>query len=124
MRLGRIVLLVVLAALVPSSPAHATFPGENGKIAIGTSTINPDGTGESVVRPNAYLAQWSPDGTRVLYFEGGRLGVMNSDGTGATELTSLPASEPVWSHDGGAIAFTARPCGTFSCPPRDLRDAR
>ena len=116
--LTRIVFVVALAAFALSSPAYATFPGENGKIAIGDSTINPDGTGESVVRPNAYLTQWSPDGTRVLYFEGGHLGVMNSDGSGATELTSLPASEPAWSHDGGAIAFTARPCGTFSCPPQ------
>jgi hypothetical protein len=114
--LRRIVPVVALAALALSSPARATFPGENGKIAIGDSTINADGTGESVVRPNAYLVQWSPDGTRVLYFEGGRLGVMNSDGTDATELTSLQASEPAWSHDGGAIVFTARPCGTFMCP--------
>jgi hypothetical protein len=41
---------------------------------------------------------------------------MNSDGTGATELTSMPLAEPQWSHGAGEIAFSARPCGTSSCP--------
>jgi Tol biopolymer transport system component len=41
---------------------------------------------------------------------------MNSDGTDATQFTSVQAFEPAWSHDGGAIVFSARPCGTFSCP--------
>jgi hypothetical protein len=65
--LRRIVPVVALAALALSSPAHATFPGKNGRIALqSTHTINPDGTGESELRPNSYLAGWSPDGTRVL----------------------------------------------------------
>ena len=42
-RLRQIALLGALGALTWPAAAHGTFPGENGKIAIGFSTINPDG---------------------------------------------------------------------------------
>src|SRR6185295_6726311 len=45
----RVALLGLLTLLVAPSPAHATFPGQNGKIAFtggaGISVINADGTG-------------------------------------------------------------------------------
>ena len=39
----------------------------------------------------------------------GRIGVMNSDGTGATQLTSFNSGFPRWSADGSKIAFLRQP---------------
>ena len=54
-------LFLVLALLVASVPAHATFPGKNGKIV--------------------FIA--NPTGTWQMY-------TINSDGTGMKQITTLP----------------------------------
>src|SRR5437870_7090446 len=87
--------LVGLVALALAAPAHATFPGANGKIVFdGIYTMNPDGTGVTQV-PNTVGGEnpvWSPDGTRIAFdrsdgsdFE---LFVINADGSGLTHLTN------------------------------------
>jgi Tol biopolymer transport system component len=91
--------------------------------AAGIRTIEPDGSGLSVVDDSLageYGPDWSPDGTRIaLYgYPPGPAGnddiyVMDADGTGLRDLTTSPAdvtsgsSEriPNWSPDGTKIAY-------------------
>ena len=75
---------------------------------------NPAGDWLSIPEQAFYLpSAWSPDGKRIA-FESSRDGngeiyVMNSDGTGQTNLTNNPAgdSTPAWSPDGSRIAFVS-----------------
>lgn len=127
MRPRVVAVLFSAAMLVAATPAHATFPGANGKIAfIDTGspccasaifTMNPDETGLAQV-PNTAGASspvWSPDGTRIAFESLGGSGdyeiyVVNADGTGLTQLTNntVNDNEPTWSPDGTKIAFIRR----------------
>ena len=55
-------------------------------------------------------AVWSPDGARIAFSRGGRLYLMNADGSGESALTPAAtarnARDPYWSPDGTRIAFT------------------
>jgi hypothetical protein len=113
----RAALLTVAAALLPAAPTHAAFPGKNGKIAVGAYTINPDGTGRTLVTPGNDPA-WSPDGRKIAfwYYTGNPgeddIGVVNADGTGLTNLTPSSGLEnryPAWSPDGSKIVFAREP---------------
>src|SRR6187551_3535941 len=96
--------LLVLVAL--GAPAHASFPGQNGKIAFNSSRdgsnqiylMNPDGS--NVVRVTdppgvSFGPEWSPDGTRIAFVStrdgNHEIYVMNANGTGQTRLTNDPA---------------------------------
>src|SRR5688500_6679729 len=72
----------VTITIALASPANATFPGTNGRIAYDSQgslyTIKPDGTGDRIVFKQsltdpefiltaAGLPQWSANGTRLLY---------------------------------------------------------
>ena len=95
--------LATLAVVLTSAvPAHATFPGKNGRIAFGQMTgpnagdiftMNPDG---SDVRQltffgsnggSAGLADWSPDGGEVVFVQQasasapGQIWIMNGHGS-------------------------------------------
>jgi len=56
---------------------------------------------------------WSPDGSRILFWPdrdsvGGRLHVMNADGSGVIRLADVqPTGEPSWAPDSLRVAFSA-----------------
>jgi Tol biopolymer transport system component len=133
-RCGQLARAVVEAAAVAclafglTAPAQAAFPGQNGKIVFASDrnhdrelwTVNPDGTGATQLTDNGGFfqlddeAQWSPDGTRIVFsrhsgFSGFAIWVMDADGTDQVQLTPNPVGYtdgvPVWSPDGSKIAF-------------------
>ena len=99
------------------APAHASFPGANGRIAFATNrdgnseiySMNSDGTALVNLTNNpAYddAPAGSPNGTKIA-FSSARNGnseiyVMNTDGTGVARLTNTAANNfrPTWSPDG------------------------
>lgn len=131
--------LVTLAAVVAallSLPASssATFPGQNGKLALTvedsvTYTFNPDGTGATqLLLFNAIQADWSPNGKTLAFETGGKfpggpdpvltpaeIYIAGADGSSPRNLTNSDAfeSSPAWSPSGKEIAF-ARSNGSGS----------
>ena len=91
--------------------------GTEGRVvAEGVYVVDADGSRPRRLTPAgaaAWGASWSPDGTRVAY--GCRSGlsrhdicVVNADGTERRSLTTSGADgSPVWSPDGGMIAFVS-----------------
>jgi Tol biopolymer transport system component len=118
-------LFVALTLCLVSVPAHATFPGQNGKIVFianptGTwqiYTINPDGTGMTQLTnlPATINEGWaptfSPDGKKIAFahdFSGANeIYTINADGSGLTQLTfdNFFCYLPRWSPEGTRIAF-------------------
>ena len=101
-----------------------TWSPDGSKIAFGTQTdgtqkvvtINPDGTGETVLTAlNDYWASWSPDATKIAFTSSrdparDDIYSMNADGTDQTRLTTHPgtgefSTEPAWSPDDLEIVF-------------------
>jgi TolB protein len=150
------VLALLTAALLPT--AAGAFPGRNGKLAYGWSTLDePElgpfsysdgmrlikaGGGAAYVlarcvrspgqadagdcAASGYSApSWAPDGTRIAFDGGPRLGLLDADGGG---LRLLPAhgaddGEPAFSLSGTRLAFTTGPApGANGLPPRDSRE--
>jgi Tol biopolymer transport system component len=125
--LAAIVAAFLLALTVRVEPSHATFPGQNGKIAFTRDTdiytMNADGsqvtnltTGpgwetSGFAHEENYEPVWSPDGTK-LAFTGDRdwnleIFVMNADGSDPVRLTRHGDTDthPTWSPDGTKIAW-------------------
>ena len=124
-----IAVLSLAAGLAPASPAFATPPGTNGRIAFMRHdtqghwqiwTANPDMTAVDQITDGPYdnaFPAWSPDGTQIAFGStrtdtagSGAISdifVMNADGSGVTQLTQSIgwSSEPTWSPDGRLIAF-------------------
>jgi Tol biopolymer transport system component len=114
---------LLAAALFPAEPAHAAYPGQNGKILFdvgtewgGIGTMNPDGTGQQRLT-SAGSGSFSADGNKIVFVRpGGRdlgygneIWVMNSDGSDQTPLTKhkgqLGAGKAEFSPDGSKIVF-------------------
>jgi TolB protein len=122
----------------PAPQAGATFPDDNGRIVFrrfldaeqttgALFTIRPDGSGErQVTHPPAGVhdrnPDVSPDGRRIVFQRSGPtmddIFVVNADGSGLRQLTSMGHPEgtclpdsgncstsPAWSPDGRWIAF-------------------
>jgi Tol biopolymer transport system component len=113
---------VCLVGVVAAPPAHATFPGTDGRIAFSQGdliapvggetgdlsahsqvfTINPDGSGLKQLThvgadQGAGSPDWSPDGERIVYEsdQSGafRIWVMDANGTTKIQLTHGPGFE-------------------------------
>ena len=116
-------LLMAFAAL----PAHATFPGKNGRIAFARFnptlggfllyTANPDVTDEKQLTtlPSAF-SDWAPDGKRIAFdfFDkdgNQQIATINPDGTDLKQLTSGHGihEAPNWSPDGSKLLFDYSP---------------
>ena len=112
--------LLVLVAL----PAHASYPGLNGKIVFSTErdgnreiyVMDADGTNQVRLTNNSAFdsePNWSPDGTKIVFRsdrDGNReVYVMNADGTNQTRLTNDAGRDmqPMYSPDGTKIVFTS-----------------
>lgn len=115
--------LAILVALALAAPAHAAFPGANGRIAFAGRvapdpytdiyTVNPDGSSLVNLTNSAAVAEFdpasSPDGERIVYqrqtaVSDSELWMMNADGTDQHPLGTL-GLWPTWSSDGTKIAF-------------------
>ena len=117
-----------LALFAVPTPASATYPGTNGKIAFSTDgrgtpqifTVNPDGSGEKQLTfPKSghnSAPDWSPNGTKIV-FVGDATGewqiyLMNANGSGRRQLTFDPGFDhfnPTFSPDGTKITFAGCP---------------
>jgi hypothetical protein len=113
-RLLLVVFLASLLELTGASSADAAFPGANGKIAFwgdGIHTINPDGTGNTIISPGV-IARWRPDGNKISRlttppYNPSDAALMNPDGTGVEPLAPSNSRAWVnsWSPDGQKIAW-------------------
>lgn len=114
-----LILVLVPVLLVWATPAQATFPGANGKIAFargdgtGIYTMNADGSGAtSVASGFANSPAWSPDGTKIAFERNNDIYVVNADGSGERSVTGPPLQAaggegmPTWSADGSEIAYS------------------
>jgi hypothetical protein len=102
----------VALLLAVAGPAHAAFPGLNGKLAFydsGLYTINPDGTGRvALPLSTGFAPSWSPDGAKIASEDSaGGVQVANADGSGAQNVydTGGVIEAIDWSPDGKQIVL-------------------
>jgi len=113
---------------IGASPAAATYPGRNGRIAFATAfhpageiyAIRSTGTGFRQLTEredptgNAYSPDWSPDGSEIVFsLDGAGIWMVNGDGTGLTQLTPS-GGYATFTPDGTQIVYA---CDGADCPP-------
>jgi TolB protein len=126
--LKRVAVLTLVVAGLAAVPAHATFPGPNGRIAFSDGnpgeiyTINPDGSGLEQVTDfgdgrGAGAPHWSPDGTRMVFTvrrtgtadDHARIWIVRADGSDAHQVATAPKGfgdrAPTYTPDGRHIVF-------------------
>jgi Tol biopolymer transport system component len=103
-----------------AGPAHATFPGPNGKIAFGSArgdpgdiwVMNPDGTGQvdiTTLLGSASEPAWAPNGRYIAFTRATESVLYVTDAGGHSEYRVTPentyAHSPAWSPDGSELVF-------------------
>jgi Tol biopolymer transport system component len=130
-------MFVLSSLLLICSPAHATFPGKNGRIAFimgpDLYTMNPDGSGVKQLTSLGNTGTvswegWSADGSQIVFDvyapnQGpGALWLMNADGTNRHLLlkeSAFDEENPSFSPDGTQVAFSKcklpdfQPCAMY-----------
>jgi Tol biopolymer transport system component len=128
-RLTAVLASSFLWALMLAAPAHATFPGANGKLAYascgsndcGVFVVEPDGSNPTQITHNPfriptregsypaadYPTGWSADGSKISYtrqlVHGTEAHIADADGTGDTVVGLHPSG--VFSPDGMRLAY-------------------
>jgi Tol biopolymer transport system component len=118
-------LCTLAVALGLAAPAHATFPGGNGRIAytwstggedfdgaapvprlVGVVSVRPNGEGRRLVARGATQPAYSPDGDQIAFLRR-RLVVARADGRGAHPVTPSGwlVGQHSWSPGGTRLAF-------------------
>ncbi len=121
--------VAMAAALLVSGPAHAAYPGTNGRISFATcdtsgcfvSTMLPDGSKVHHLTSGSD-PDWSPDGRKIAFDLNlaGRIEVftMNADGSDVQQVTHLRGpftGRPSWSPDGSQLVFEHFPANNACC---------
>ena len=132
-------LAVAAASLAAATPAAATYPGANGRLAfqrpVGDQmdlfTIRPDGGDATRVLRSRVIEErpaWSPDGRTLAFARDTPNGAIEiftaaADGGGLRRVTHWEsvAGTPAWTPDGRIVAFTLKdfppPAGEDDPPP-------
>jgi Tol biopolymer transport system component len=109
--------IFIIFPTISNQPAFGTFPGENGKIAFNSFrdgnlevyVMHADGSNQQRVTNDPGsdgIPDWSPDGTKIVFYRDGDIYTMNSDGSNQKRLTSTRNdNSPSWSPDGTKIVF-------------------
>jgi Tol biopolymer transport system component len=131
-------------------PAHAAFPGRNGRIAFVESngslvSVRPSGVGRHRLRREGAAPAYSPRGDRIVFtrffrleidhpfisrFDLSRLELIGANGRGHSVLTGGDDYSPAWAPDGKRIVFARdNPCNRYygaeaECPPRVQQDRK
>jgi Tol biopolymer transport system component len=136
---GALILAATLSWVAAAIPAHAAYPGQNGKIVflrdfdsvdLQLFTMEPDGSAPTSIYPTGGKSpSWSPDGRRIAFqgcpnvnLPSCGIWVIDADKGNAVQLTStrfdaVAGDGPSWSPDGTKLAFTRGtvPCGDPAC---------
>jgi Tol biopolymer transport system component len=131
LRLGAMAALAVFPVITSSTPAAASFPGSNGRLIIGRSSLaappahdgisfyslNPDGTGsQTLTDPIGYesvadqAVAWSPQGSNFAFIKKDGLSepaiyLASADGSGQRRIGPFGAiGTMTWSPDGSLLA--------------------
>jgi hypothetical protein len=129
-RLGTGFVGAFLLALGLAAPAHATFPGADGKIAFHSNrdgnfeiyAMEPDGSSQTRLTTNSAVdltPSWSPDGAKIAFVSTRdsnlEIYTMNANGSGQSRITTsaFEEAQPDWSPDGTQLLFTTNRDGNY-----------